>query len=220
MPYATADTAHMAIGALIKQVKKNPKHILALGRMARAHLMSDSADFNSEELYLPFAQAVASNKKVPAAERAAFEREARIIANSQIGARVADMSLERPDGSKTTLSANTAPMMLLFFTGSGCSDCSISRLRLSADYALNQMIEQQRLKIINIYVGEDNDEWKSWASSAPETWVNVRSQNAQDLYDLSVLPTITYLNRRMEVIGKDFSADDIIRSFQQHIMTH
>lgn len=220
MPYATADTAHMAIESLLKRVKKNPKHTLALARMARGYLMSDTSDFSSEELYLPFAEAVAKNKKISSEDRAPFVKEARILSNSRVGAKVSDMTLTLADNSTTTLVQNTAPMILLFFTGPDCIDCSLDRLRLSADYALNKMIEQKKLKIINIYVGEDNDQWKRWAEEAPENWITGRWTEAAEYFDLSVFPTITYLNRSLKVLGKDFSADDIITSFQKHMMTH
>ncbi len=220
MPYATADTAHMAIDELIAKVKKNPKHTLALANMAKGYLMSDTAEYVSEELYLPFAQAVADNKKIPAADREPFAREARIIANTQIGARVSDMTLEHPDGTTSTLSAHSAPMMLLVFTLDTDNGSNMARLRLSADYALNKMIADQRLHIINIHTAADNDKWQSWAAGAPENWVTVRCDEAKELYDLSVLPEIVYINRKFKVLGKNFSVDDIINSFQNHVMTH
>ncbi len=220
MPYASADTAFMAIDVLIGRVHKCPKQLLALAKMARGYLMSDTADYVSEELYLPFAKAVASTKKIPAADREPFASEVKILSNSMIGARVSDMNLTTASGDNVNLSANTAPMMILFFTGPDCTDCSMWRIRLSADYALNQMIEQGRLKIINIYAGQDSEQWAKWASAAPDNWLTVRSEEASTLFDLTVIPTITYLNRKMEVLGKDFTADDIIRSFQNHIMTH
>lgn len=220
MPYASADTAHIAIDGLIDKVKKNPRHLLSLAKMAKGYLMSDTSTYISEELYLPFAKAVAGAKKVPSSEREVFAREARILENTMIGTRISDMKLTLPDGSQTMISANTAPMMLLVFTGPDCSDCSLCRIRLSADYALNRMIKDGRLKIINVYVGPDGEQWKKWASDAPADWVTGRNEDAASMFDLSVMPTITYLNRRMEVLSKDLTADDVIRSFQNHIMTH
>lgn len=220
MPYATADTAHIAITELISKVKKNPKHTLALATMAKGYLMSDTAEYVSEELYLPFAQAVADNKKIPAADREPFAREARIIANSQIGARINDMTLVHPDGTTSLLSAHGAPMILLFFTSDSDSGSAMARLRLSADYALNKMIAEQRLHIVNIHTGNDIDKWQTWAAGAPENWVTARCDEANELYDLRVLPEIVYLNRKFKVLGKNLSVDDIINSFQNHVMTH
>lgn len=153
MPYASADTVEIAVTNLLDKVKKSPAHTLALARMARAHLYADSADIISEQVYLPFAQAVVANKKIPAADREPFAREAKIMANTRVGQRIPDLEFTLPDGTVSKVSQHLAPMVLLVFTGPDCSECSLDRVRLSADYALKKMMDSGRLSIINLYVG-------------------------------------------------------------------
>ena len=188
--------------------------------MARANLYTDTAYIFSEDLYLPFAKAVAENKKISDADRAPFEREYKIIANSRIGQRLPDITFTTPEGSESRLSANIAPMVILFITGPDCSDCSLSRVRLSADYALTSMIKEGRLKIINLYVGPEDSGWTETAASVPEGWVAGRCPEIAEYFDIKSYPYIAYLNRKMEVLGKNFTVDDIIDSFRRHVLTH
>ena len=63
LPLANRDTVFISIDRLIDKVKKRPENLLALTRMAEAAFYSDSAIIPSDEVYLPFAKAVAGHKK-------------------------------------------------------------------------------------------------------------------------------------------------------------
>ena len=63
IPYADAQTVHQSIDNLIKTVGKNPKNLLTLAEMAEGALYADTAAITCDECYLPFAQAVAANRK-------------------------------------------------------------------------------------------------------------------------------------------------------------
>lgn len=220
MPYASADTAYMSIDKLLEKVKKSPAQTLAICTMAKANLYADTAYIVSEDLYLPFAKAVVENKKISAADRAPFERDYKIVANTRIGQRMPDITFYMPEGGESRLSANIAPMVILFLTGPDCSDCSLYRVRLSADYALTSMIKEGRLKIINLYVGPEDAGWTETVASAPEGWIIGRCPEIAEYFDIKSFPYIAYLNRKMEILGKNFTVDDIIDSFRRHVLSH
>ena len=69
IPHATADTVHAAVDALLKRFEKNGPVTLDLATMAENWLYADTAAYFSTEIYLPFAKAAASNKKISKAER-------------------------------------------------------------------------------------------------------------------------------------------------------
>ena len=66
------DTVHMAVDRLIDKVKKSGPNTLTLAQMAERWLWADSAEILSEEIYLPFAKAAATHKKISNADRARF----------------------------------------------------------------------------------------------------------------------------------------------------
>lgn len=63
-PLATADTVHIAINRLLTGVEKSaPKQLPELARIAERWTYADSAEYQSDELYLPFVKAVVDCKK-------------------------------------------------------------------------------------------------------------------------------------------------------------
>ncbi len=214
MPYASADTVHASIDALIAAVKNDKNHLLTLGEIAEQALYSDSAEVYSDELYLPFAAAVASNKKIPAASRARFEHQATVLANSSIGSTAPAMPFTTIGGESSDLSKVESPYILLFFNDPDCEDCSLVKVRLSADYNTRALIDKGILKIVSIYPDEANDEWRATASSYPESWIVGASPTADDYFDMRHAPVMYFLDNAHKVVAKDIVIDNLLRAME------
>ena len=75
MPYCAADTAHLAIKNLLKDVSKDSKKLLRTAQMAENWTYSDTAEIVSDELYMPFAAGGARTlRPPPAAHKLHFAR--------------------------------------------------------------------------------------------------------------------------------------------------
>lgn len=213
MPYASADTVHESITRLIDQVRVDKNNLLTLGEIAESALYSDSAEVLSDELYIPFAAAVAANKKIPAASRARFEHQARVLANSQIGAIAPALPFETIDGNKTDLSKVESPYTLLFFNDPDCEDCTLVKARLAADFSTRQLIDRGILKIVSIYPDSPSDEWRESASRYPETWVVGASDEADDTFDMRNAPVMYFLDKDRKILAKNMVIDNVINAF-------
>lgn len=213
MPYASADTVHESINRLIDKVKGDKNNLLTLGKIAESALYGDSAEVLSDELYIPFAAAVAANKKIPAASRARFEHQARVLANSQVGAVAPALPFETIDGSKSDLSKIESPYTLLFFNDPDCDDCALVKARLAADFSTRQLIDKGILKIVSIYPDSPSDEWKESAARYPETWVVGASEEADDTFDMRNAPVMYFLDKNRKIIAKNMVIDNVINAF-------
>lgn len=213
MPYASADTVHESINQLIDKVKGDKNNLLTLGEIAESALYGDSAEVLSDELYIPFAAAVAANKKIPAASRARFEHQARVLANSQVGAVAPALPFETIDGSKSDLSKIESPYTLLFFNDPDCDDCALVKARLAADFSTRQLIDKGILKIVSIYPDSPSDEWKESAARYPETWVVGASEEADDTFDMRNAPVMYFLDKNRKIIAKNMVIDNVINAF-------
>ena len=101
VPYSTADTVFMSIDGLLKQVAKaKPQNLLDLARMAEGWTYSDTAEVRSDELYFPFVEAVALNKKVKGAEKARFVYQYKQLLGSRLGQLAPDFEMTLRDGSR------------------------------------------------------------------------------------------------------------------------
>ena len=216
MPYATADTVHLAIDNYIKRVEKeSPKSILEVGKMAQNWFYCDTAQFYSEEIYLPFCHAVASNKKIDKADRARYAAQEKIIESSGEGKIVPDFPFTHPDGTADNFANHRASRIILFFNDPDCFDCTLAKARLSADYNTQQLINAGLLKVVSIYPDSPSAEWKEAASGYPSEWIVGAWPNADEYFNLDEMPTIYWLDGRHKVIGKNIDIDRLLFLVQQ-----
>ena len=213
MPYASGDTVHIAVDRLLETVKKSGPQTLELARMAERWLYSDSADFVSEEVYLPFAKAAANHKKIPAAERARFARQVNIIGNSAVGATFPDLELTAPDGSKRHALTDSTKYTLILVAARDCSDCSLARVRLSAAPAINALIDAKLIKIVYVVDGDASDADKSDAASCPANWVAGVADSLSGLIELRDNPMIYYLDKDNKILVKNIPVDNVLNAF-------
>lgn len=213
MPYASSDTVHESISRLIDKVKSDKNNLLTLGEIAESALYSDSAEVLSDELYIPFATAVAANKKIPGATRARFEHQARVLGNSQVGVIAPALPFETADGSKSDLSTIESPYILLFFNDPDCDDCRLVKARLAADFSTRQLIDKGILKIVSIYPDSPSDEWKESVSHYPATWIVGASVDADDTFDMRNAPVMYFLDKDRKIIAKNLVIDNVINAF-------
>lgn len=216
MPYADAEVVHKSIDNLITQVSKNPKNLLTLGEIAENILYGDTAKIVCDECYLPFAKAVAENRRISKADKARFEYQAGTLAGSQVGMVAPDFTFTAPDGSKGKLSDlpdNT--YVLLFINDPDCDECELARVRLAADPNLNDLIDNGSLKVLSIYPGEINDEWIDRTKIYNQKWIVGAAPDIDALYDMRRPPVIYYLNKKHEILSKTFDIDNLLEAFRQ-----
>lgn len=114
IPHASADTTHVAVDKLLKRFEKKGDITLKLANMAENWLFSDTAQYNSPEVYLPFAKAAAKHKKISKVDRARYESHVRILESSSVGSIVPPIAITKSDGSSATLDAITGNSIFLF----------------------------------------------------------------------------------------------------------
>jgi hypothetical protein len=215
LPYAQADTVHMAIDRLIAGVEKSGgQNLLELGRIAEKHLYSDESDLKSEEAYFPFVQAIAKSKKVKGAEKARFEAQYKQLANSRLGVANPTVELTRADGTKMSLKDIKAPQILLFFNDPDCMDCRMAKARLSADFDINALIKNGTMAVLAIYPGDNSDEWKEYQKTLPEEWISGYWPDADTMFTMEFTPEIYYIDSTRVIRAKDLTTDNAITAFK------
>ncbi len=215
MPYADAAVVHASIDNLIKQVQKNPRNLLTLAEMAEGALYSDTASVVCDECYLPFAKAVADNKKIPAADKARFIYQAGSLQGSQVGMEAPDFTFTTPDGEQKTLSeVSKGAYVVLFFNDPECGDCELARVRLAADMNLNDLIEAGQIRVVSILPSEPSDEWREKAASFNKNWIVGAAPTVDEIYDMRVSPVIYYLDGKRQILSKSLDTDGLKEGFR------
>jgi hypothetical protein len=217
-PYATADTVHMAVDHLIDVVQKaKPENLLTLAQLAEKWVYADTAEYLSEELYFSFVEAVVKNKKAKGPSRARFQAQYDQLLNSRQGCKVEQFNYIKPDGTTGSLSDITAQFVLIMFYDPDCLDCSMAKTRLSADYSVQKLIENNQLAVLAIYPDEPTDEWREDAAKMPENWIVGAYPDADRVYTMRRQPEIYFLNSNRVISVKDVPVDNIINAFKQFV---
>ena len=214
MPYADATAVHESVENLINKFKNDPEHLLTLAGIARETLYDENAEFTSDEVFLPFAEAVASNKKIKSADKSEYARIASILNQSQEGKRAYDLQFTLPDGTRQKLSEVGQGYVLLFFNDLGNPDCALARVRLSADHNVNNLLNQGRLKIVCITPGEPNEEWRQKVSGYNPQWVVGAAPDAVDHFDMRNAPVFYYLSPSHSIRSKSLTIDGLLEAFR------
>lgn len=215
IPYANADAVHKSIGDFIEKVSKKPSDLLTITSMAEGLLYSDTALYVIDEVYLPFAQAVADHKKIKDADKSRYAAQAKILAGSQVSMIAPDFEYTAPDGSMHKFSELSPSYVILFFQTPDCKDCMMSRVRLSADYNINEFIKKGELAIVSIYPGDASDpEWQQLSGRMPDNWIVGASTDVIETYDMRRAPVIYYLNPKHKILSKSMTAEQLLNAFR------
>lgn len=211
MPYADPDTIRSSITSLIKTVKKTPENMLTLGQIAEETLYGDSAVIWSDELYLPFAQAVVDTKKIPETSKARFRHHAGILGKSQIGMVFPSIKSFDRNGKKTSVTDTiSTPLTILMVNDPDCEDCLLVKTRLSANIKANQLISENKLTIVSIYPDEADSYWISTAKSYPDNWIAIAAPEIDSQLDMRMTPSIYVLDKDRHIIAKNIDIDSVL----------
>lgn len=218
LPHAASDTVHTAIDKLIASVKKRPADMQTLLEFAESTFYADTAQFWSEELYLPFAKAAGSTKKMPADKRKHYATQVQIMENSGLHKTIPSLSVTMRDGSTSSLDSINAPVSIILFDTEGCSACSMTRARLAASYSARRLWQEGTIKIACIHVGPATTEWKESVQSLPAEWFVAACPQADKYFDMRVTPAMYKLNQERAITDKYFDINGLLRLFDSVTM--
>ena len=161
----------------------------------------------SEELYLPFAQAMSACPLISALDRERYAYEARMCALNRPGTRAADFRFVDTAGHRHTLYSIKANMTLLVFGNPDCHACKELQASLENSVELSASIASGQLKVVDIYIDEDIDAWKEHIPEYPASWLNGYDPDfvirTDLLYNVRALPSLYLLSADKTVLLKD-----------------
>ena len=170
-----------------------------------------NSPLRSEELYLPFAKAMADCPLIESLDRQRYAREARLCALNRPGTRAADFRFIDTAGRTRTLYGIKADLLLLVFGNPDCHACKELQAALEASEELSAAIASGELKVVDIYIDEDIDAWKEHIPQYPASWINGYDPDfviRTDLvYDVRAVPSLYLLSADKTVLLKDATTE-------------
>lgn len=171
------------------------------------YLFDPNSPLRDEDLYGAYAARLASYEGYTDVQREKYARDARLCALNKVGTKAADFRFADRRGKVRTLYGVEAPYTLLFFSNPGCEACMSIINVLKEDPQISGMISSGKMKVLNIYIDEDLDAWRSYMPVYPDEWYNgfdpdfvIRNET---LYNVRAIPSLYLLDSDKTVLLKD-----------------
>ena len=171
------------------------------------YLFDPNSPLRDEDLYGTYASRLATYEGYTEVQREKYARDARLCALNKVGTKATDFRFTDRRGEVRTLYEVEASYTLLFFSNPGCEACMNIINVLKDDPQISGMISSGKMKVLNIYIDEDLDAWRSYMPIYPEEWYNgfdpdfvIRNEI---LYNVRAIPSLYLLDRDKTVLLKD-----------------
>lgn len=217
LPPGKAVAAVSRFSVLLESFGKKYPDASVYGEMVRLtekYLYDPNSPYRDEDLYRPFAAALAESPLTPEGRRNGYRHEAELCALNARGSRAADFSFLDVSGRRRTLYGVKAPYVLLIFGNPDCQGCREILTKISGDARLSAMVREGRLKVLDIYIDEDIAAWKAGTSSYPKEWINgydpSHTIREDRIYHVRALPSLYLLDGDKTVLLKDAPAERIL----------
>ena len=175
--------------------------------LVEKYLFDPNSPLRDEDLYGAYASRLAAYEGYTEVQKGKYARDARLCALNKVGSKATDFRFADRRGKMRTLYGVKAPYTLLFFSNPGCEACMSIINVLKDEPQISGMISSGRLKVLNIYIDEDLDAWRSYMPIYPEEWHNgfdpdfvIRNET---LYNVRAIPSLYLLDSEKTVLLKD-----------------
>ncbi len=184
-----------------------------MAETAEKYYYEPNSPYRNEDLYLAYIERLAASDLTPAARRKALEFDIRLCSLNPVGSPAADFRFTDIRGRTRTLYDIKADYTLLFFSNPGCEACKEIIENLNASEKVARLIAEKKLAVVNVYIDEDLDEWRSYQDYYPDSWYNGYDPDfvirTDLLYSVRAIPSLYMLDSGKRVIMKDATPDNV-----------
>ena len=207
-PVAEKSVSRLYDRALACEKKDTSSNVFeTFASLVDKYLFDPNSPLRDEDLYGAYASRLAAYEGYTEVQKEKYARDARLCALNKVGTMAADFRFADRRGKIRTLYGVVAPYTLLFFSNPGCEACMSIINVLKEDPQISGMISSGRLKVLNIYIDEDLDAWRSYMPIYPDEWYNgfdpdfvIRNET---LYNVRAIPSLYLLDSDKTVLLKD-----------------
>lgn len=210
MPYASADAVFSSVDKFIGGISKKPADVQFIAELAERALYTDSAEYQSEELYSRFLDGILATKKLDKSVRPHYEQQAAILHNSQEGMTAPEFDYIASDGSQRHFKVSPDNFAtLLMFVKPGDSNANMARLRLDADIKTAKLVKSGRVRIVCIATEQPTTPLPS-----PDGWDTGYSTTVSNIFNTQNSPTFYILDSSGQILKRGSEVEPVLNVMQ------
>ena len=206
--YGHRNVVMSTVRDFVNKAQSNTANLQRVGEVAERALYGTEAEYWSDEVYVAFAKALASSKKLPKDVRDHYGAQLARINAVQVGATL-DFEFIDTDGVKRRLSDYPAKSYLLLFIDDS-TDSTIGRLRLSTDVALNALLDSGNSTLVCLSMNKYTSEWATAAAGYANNWIVGCNADLLKQLDLRAFPCCYVLDEQRTIVNKSLSVEGLM----------
>jgi len=129
---------------------------------------------------------------------------------NQLGTKATDLKLANYRGHYKSILKYKSDYTILYFHLVLCKDCQTYKKNLTDIY---NKFKNKGIKIISIYVGDNEKEWKKYVKNNDREWIYFWDKNGDSdmhtKYDIHYVPKIYLLDKNKTIIAKDIDTSTL-----------
>ena len=171
------------------------------------YMFDPNSPLRDEDYYGRFATHLSTCDVISSPMRDKYSYDAALCSLNKVGTKATDFRFADKRGKIYNLYGINAPYTLLFFSNPGCEACMNIINVLKEEARIAELISSGQMVVLNIYIDEDLDAWRSYMPIYPDEWYNgfdpdfaIRSET---LYNVRAIPSLYLLDEQKTVLLKD-----------------
>ena len=189
-----------------------------MANLANKYLYDPNSPVRYEDLYGVYAALLAESDLVEDAYRPKYRYDAQMCAKNPIGSVATDFPFTDAQGKVHTLHGIRADYTLLIFGNPGCNACRELMEQMEQMPRVTRSIADGRLKVVDIFIDPEIDDWMAQAGSFPQSWIcgyDHRLAITNDrIYNVRGIPSLYLLDRDKKVLLKDAPQENVMTFFE------
>ena len=185
-------------------------------RLVSRYLYDANSPVRSEDLYLPFVERLGTSDLIDNGYRMGYEWDARMCRKNRMGTPAADFSFTDASGRIRTLYGIQAEYTVLIFANPGCGACQEITAAMSVSPEISSLIRSGRLKVVDVYIDQEIDDWKAHTADYPADWINgydhAYTIRSSLIYNVRAIPSIYLLDVDKTVLMKDAPQEKVLEA--------
>ena len=185
-----------------------------LSRLTKHYLYDPNSPVRNEDLYFYYVERLGRSDLIDSGYRPGYEWEARMCSLNRAGTPAADFSFTDTRGRERTLYGVKAEYTLLIFGNPGCKACQDIMEQMEAVPEIAALVASGRLKVVDIYIDQEIEEWRAHIPDYPASWINGYDHNyvirTDLLYNVRGIPSLYLLDAEKTVLLKDATPEKVL----------
>ena len=171
------------------------------------YFYNPNSPLRNEDHYSFYAACLAKSDLIEPIMQEKYARQVRLAALNRMGTKASDFRFTDKRGKAYSLYGIKSEFTLLFFSNPGCTACKEIIDVLNNDPVISGLIADGTMAVLNIYIDEDLDAWRSYMPIYPDNWYNGFDPDlvirGEELYNVRAIPSLYVLDKEKVVIMKD-----------------